>query len=128
MTAGGQRFQVLAGAYAVCRLEARTAIPTWAVGDFVSITSTADELSVICPAERVPIGVVADRDWRVLKLVGPYAFSTVGVLASVATPLAQAGISLLVTATYDTDYVLVKAVTLTRAVAALVAAGHVRAD
>jgi hypothetical protein len=92
------------------------------------VTATEDELSVICPAAEVPDGVQADRDWRVLKIAGPFAFSTVGVLASLAAPLARAGISVLTVSTYETDYLLVKTDALDRAMATLVAAGHVRIE
>ena len=122
----GQRFLVLPGLYAVCRLASGSASPAWATGEFVSITATGDELSVICPAGHVPAAVQAVRDWRVLKLVGPFPFTAVGVLASVAGPLATAGLSLLAVGTYETDYLLVKAGSLDEAVAVLTAAGHAR--
>ena len=122
----GQRFRALAGTYAVCRLNAESPVPAWAVGPFVNVTFTPDELAIICPAERVPGGVRAERDWRVLKLVGPFPFTAVGVLASLATPLAKSGISLLSIATYDTDYFLVKSDVFNDAVAVLVAAGHTK--
>jgi uncharacterized protein len=122
----GQRFRALPDPYAVCRLAPDSSVPAWAVGPFVNITFTADELAIICPAERVPLEARAERDWRVLKLVGPFPFTAVGVIASLAAPLAQAGISLLSIATYDTDYFLVKASVFDDAVAVLVAAGHTR--
>ena len=50
--------------------------------------------------------------------------NAVGVLASLASPLAKAEISLLAVATHDTDYRLVKAGALASAVAALTLAGH----
>ncbi len=68
----------------------------------------------------------AERNWRVLKLVGPFSFNAIGVLASLATPLARAGISLLSIATYDTDYFLVKTEVFEDAIAVLLAAGHTR--
>jgi hypothetical protein len=126
MKAPGQRFRALPGRYAVCRLRPDAAVPAWASGSFVNITLTDDELAIICPAEQVPLDVRAERDWRVLKLVGPFPFTAVGVLASLATPLARAGISLLSIATYDTDYFLVKHDVFDDAVAVLVAAGHTR--
>jgi len=126
MKAHGQRFRVLPGLYAVCRLAAGSPIPGWTAGPFVNLTSTDDELSIICPAEGVPAQVRAERDWRVLKLVGPFPFTAVGVLASLASPLAHAGISLLSIATYDTDFLLVKQEVLDDAIAVLVAAGHTR--
>lgn len=110
----------------MCRLERDAPWPTWARGTFVSVTATDEELSVVCPTNVVPAEVTAERDWRVLKVVGPFAFTAVGVLASLTTPLAQAGISLLAIATYDTDYLLVKSDSLESAVAALTAAGHMR--
>jgi uncharacterized protein len=122
----GQRFRALPGKYAVCRLTPESAVPAWAQGSFVNITFTNDELAIICPADRVPATVRAERDWRVLKLVGPFPFTAVGVLASLATPLARAGISLLSIATYDTDYFLVKGDVFDDAVAVLVAAGHTK--
>jgi len=124
--APGQRFRALPGRYAVCRLNAESAVPAWASGPFVNITFTADELAIICPAERVPADVRSERDWRVLKLVGPFPFTATGVLASLATPLARAGISLLSVATYDTDYFLIKGDAFEEAIAVLIAAGHTR--
>ena len=124
----GQRFRVLPGAFAVCRLERGAPWPEWARGGFVSVTATDDELSVVCAADAPPANVTAERDWRVVKIVGPFAFTTVGVLASLAAPLAQAGVSLLAIATYDTDYLLVKSDTLEKAVATLAAAGHRRIE
>lgn len=122
----GQRFRALPGNYAVCRLSPDVAVPGWAAGPFLNVTLTDDELAIICPAERVPADVRAERDWRVLKLVGPFPFTAVGVLASLAGPLADAGISLLSIATYDTDYFLVKSEAFEAAVKVLVAAGHTK--
>jgi hypothetical protein len=48
----------------------------------------------------------------------------VGVLVSLATPLADAGIPILAIGTHDTDYVLVREADLDRAVGALQHAGH----
>lgn len=126
MKTPGQRFRVLPGEFAVCRLSPDTAVPAWATGAFVNITFTDDELAIICPSAQVPVEVRAERDWRVLKLVGPFPFTAVGVLASLATPLARANISLLSIATYDTDYFLIKTEAFDDAISVLVAAGHTR--
>jgi uncharacterized protein len=109
---------------AVCRLEPESAIPEWVRGTFVSVTRTAAELSIVCDEEAVPSGIVADRGWRVLETVGPFAFDVTGVAASLSGTLAGAAIPLLLIATYDTDYVLVKSELLARAVEAFRAAGH----
>ena len=51
-------------------------------------------------------------------------FSMIGVVASLVTPLAEAGISVFVISTFDTDYLLVKGSELEKATAALCAVGH----
>lgn len=118
--------QLLPGEFAVCRLPPNAPTPAWAdSGDFSSVTRTADELSIICPAAQVPAGIKAELGWRLVKFAGPFDFDAVGLLASVTAPLAQAGISLLALGTFDTDYLLVKAGQLEDALRALKSAGHI---
>ena len=47
-----------------------------------------------------------------------------GILASLTQPLAEAGLSVFAISTYDTDYLLVRDVTLGEALATLRDAGH----
>ena len=117
---------ILSDTLAICRLSADEAVPDWAmIGEFVSITHTAAELSIVCAAEHVPSDVKADRGWRALQVEGPLDFAMTGVLASLAAPLAQAQISIFAVSTFDTDYVLVKEPSLTLACEVLRQAGHV---
>jgi hypothetical protein len=119
------RLSVLGERLAVCSLDPRTQIPAWAASTpFFSVTRTFDELSVVCPEEHVPAGITCKRGWRALKLEGPLDFGLVGVLASVAAPLAESGVGVLAIAAYDTDYVLVKEEQLDLATAALRERGH----
>jgi hypothetical protein len=112
--------------FAVCRLNADAAVPTWAsAGKFFSMTRTAEELSVVCPQSLVPDGVRCERDWRCIRVAGTMDFSMIGVVAALVTPLAEASVSVFVLSTFDTDYMLVKESDLERALAALRAAGHV---
>jgi len=116
---------LVTGEFAVCRLPATDPVPAWAGSTvFSSVTRTADELSILCPAAQVPAGLKAERAWRLLKFQGPFEFGAVGILNSVTGPLAQAGISLLAVATFDTDYLLVPAARVDDAVRTLQAAGH----
>jgi uncharacterized protein len=111
--------------YAICRLEAGAPLPAWAGGgDFLSVTRTARELSVVCADSMVPESAHAERHRRLLQIEGTLPFSLVGVLASVAAPLAQAEISTFAISTYDTDYLLVSDKDLRRAEEVLEAAGH----
>jgi hypothetical protein len=115
---------VLPETLAICRLEREARIPEWATGDFVSITRTRDELSIVCDERHAPPGVKADRGWRALKIEGPLDLSLTGVLASIAVPLAEARINIFAISTFDTDYVLVKADRVTEAIGVLRRAGH----
>ena len=115
---------VLPEPLAICRLDREAGVPSWAVGDFVSITRTNDELSIVCDECNVPLGVKADRGWRALKVDGPLDLALTGVLASIATPLAEAKINLFAISTFDTDYVLVKADRVAEAIGVLRNAGQ----
>src|SRR5215472_14118389 len=94
--------------YALCRLEPNGLIPYWALmgDDFISLTRTKSELSIICLQENVPEDIQSERDWRCLRVEGHFDLSTSGVHASLAIPLAQADISILAIATYETDHIL----------------------
>jgi hypothetical protein len=109
---------------AVCRLAPDAPIPSWAQGAFVSITRTHAELSIVCDEDAAPHGDQIDRGWRVLEVTGPFEFTVTGVAAALTAPLAANGIPLLLIATYDTDYVMVKDELLERTATALRDAGH----
>jgi hypothetical protein len=116
---------VLPEEFAVARLEASDAIPAWAMqAPVFSATRTPDELSIVCARPHLPPEVRAARGWRCLRVAGTIDFAATGVLASIAGPLANAGVSIFAISTYDTDYVLVPEHALAAAIAALTAAGH----
>jgi uncharacterized protein len=111
--------------FAISRLAAGSPVPTWATqGPFFSVTRTGDELSVVTELSLVPAGIQSQPGWRVLKVHGPFVLSEIGVLAALATPLAEGKISLFAVSTFDTDYLLVASETLSAATAALERAGH----
>lgn len=121
-----QRFSILPGEWAVARLAPDASSPPWALAPaaFCAITRTADELSIVAPAAAVPAGIRAEGGWTILRLQGPFAFDQTGILASFAAPLAEAGIGIFATSTFDTDYLLIKTSQMPAAIAALLAAGH----
>jgi hypothetical protein len=115
--------------YAVCRLPAGTPLPASLSSgpddkSVISVTWAPEELSIICPADRVPSDAVVETPWRCLRVVGPLDLALTGVLASLIGPLAEARVNIVTFSTYDTDYVLVPTVRLAEAVAMLSAAGH----
>ena len=64
------------------------------------------------------------RGYVAMRVEGTLPPELVGVLVSLAKPLADAGIPILAIGTHDTDYVLVREVDVERAVDALRRAGH----
>ena len=92
--------------------------------DFCFIARTDHEISLVCPAERVPAYTAAREDgWRALRVEGTMEFSLVGILAELSGILAEAGVSIFAVSTYDTDYILVKEQQRKTAIDALAARG-----
>lgn len=109
----------------ICRLDRDAPIPPWALrGDFVSITRTAEELSIVCSQPELPPDTPHEPDWRCFQVAGPLSFSLTGILATLTRPLAEAEISIFAVSTFDTDYLLVRADDVSRAIVKLTLAGH----
>lgn len=119
------KFRWLNGSYAIVRLAPDAALPDWATkGEFTSISRSADELSIVCPAENLPPGVESQHRWICLKLEGPFPFSLTGVLLSFIQPLSSNGIPIFAVSTFDTDYVLIQEEYMGHALNTLQEAGH----
>jgi hypothetical protein len=120
------QLRLLAPTYAVARLDGDAPLPGWFSfgGPFASATRRDDELSLVCVEDAVPPDAAAERGWRALEVAGPLDFSLTGILASLAAPLADAGVSIFALATHDTDVLLVRSAQLDVAVGALENAGH----
>jgi uncharacterized protein len=114
-----------AGALALVRLPADVPVPAWVTGDFLSVTRTSSELSIVCDADGVPPAAWDKDPWTRLEVAGPLDLSLTGILADIASCLADAEIPLFAIATYDTDHVLVRQRHADGATAALRSAGHV---
>lgn len=100
---------LLPDTFAICRLPASAALPAWAAtGPFSAVVRTSEELSMVCVEQSAPPDVACARGWRGLKVAGPLDFALTGVLASLAGPLAEAGVSIFAISTYDTDYLFVR--------------------
>jgi hypothetical protein len=103
------KFRWLPGTYAIVRLAPDAPVPGWAAkGDFISITRTAGELSIVCPTDILPSDVHSPQRWVCLKLEGPFPFSQTGVLLSFIEPLSTKDVPIFALSTYDTDYVLIQ--------------------
>lgn len=118
------KLSILKSNFSICRLAPDVALPAWSLrGEFFSISKTEEELSIVCEESLVPDDVKSEKNWRALKVEGPLDFSLTGVLASIASPLAEAKISIFAISTFDTDYILVKSADLESAKGSLISAG-----
>jgi hypothetical protein len=110
---------------AVCQLAADAPVPDWATrGGFHALVRSPGELTVVCDASHVPGDARSQKGWRCFSLAGPIAFTETGVVASIAVPLAAAGVGIFVISTFDTDYILVRDHLLDRAMDTLCGSGH----
>jgi len=109
------------GRLAISRLAPDASLPDWALNSsgFLTLSRTADELSVVSQEENVPDEVRSEKGWRALKVEGPLDFTLTGILTYLLQPLAQQKISIFAISTFDTDYILVKDDKLAEATAAL---------
>ena len=110
------------GELSIVRLSPHAGLPAWL--DFearplVSVTCSANELSIVCPADLVPQDHRSEGPWRAFEIIGPIDFALTGVLASVLDPLAGAGLGIFALSTYDTDWILVRAEKIAAAQATL---------
>lgn len=124
------RVRLLEGAYAVCRLAATADTPPTPDrgAGFWSLTEVGEERSLVCLEDLVDgawsDGATVVGGWRILEVLGPLDLGLTGVMASLAAPLAGAGVPIFPIATHDTDWILVPGAQLDVALDALRGAGH----
>lgn len=119
------KLSILPQGFGILKLSQNEEVPKWAFqGQFYSITRTREELSIVCEESWIPKSLDYNQDWKAIQVIGPLDFSLTGILSSLSAPLAQAGISIFVISTFDTDYLLVKAHQLDQAKEVLSTAGH----
>lgn len=117
------QLEALGQAFSVCQVEDYSLVDLEDAYCFIG--KTEEERSLVCPTAAVPPNVIRrDDGWRAVRIQGVLAFSLVGVLAKIATILADHGISIFAISTYDTDYILIKQENYQRALEALDANGY----
>ncbi|ULQ60233.1 ACT domain-containing protein [Brucepastera parasyntrophica] len=109
--------------FAVCKLEKPS--PFSFHGDFVFLAQTEDEISLVCRSDHIPENVLACEDgWEILKIEGSLDFSLTGIIAGISSVLSERQIPVFVVSTFNTDYILVKAVVMKEAIQALEENGY----
>ena len=116
------KLQRLSKTFSVCKLSDISGIPWQEEHCFVS--KTDEELSLVCETEHIPATALAREDgWRGFRIEGMLDFSMVGVLARIASLLAEHEISIFAVSTYNTDYIFTKAESFDPALALMQQAG-----
>ena len=87
--------------------------------EFYSITKTDEELSIVVNEDVNILSNVVEYNWKAIKIVGTLDFALIGILSKISNILAQAKISIYAISTYNTDYILVKADKLEKAIKVL---------
>ena len=115
--------QVLPQAFTVCQVSDVSTVDF--TREFVFLSKTDEELSLVCETAFVPANTIAREDgWRGFRVCGVLDFSLVGILAKISGLLAGHGISIFAVSTYNTDYVFTKTDVFERAIAALGEKGY----
>lgn len=93
--------------------------------DFYFVGKTDEELSLVCRTEDTPEATTErDDGWKGFRIEGQLDFSLIGILAKIATLLADNGISIFAVSTYNTDYILVKTEKFDKAMEVLETTGY----
>jgi len=104
--------------------------------DFVAVTRTSDELSVVLPsglvqylsfhreADTADVNFEEEGGFRSMKISGILDFSLIGIISGLSKVLAEAHIGIFVVSTFNTDHILVKESNLEKAVKVLQQNGH----
>jgi hypothetical protein len=119
------QLSLLKDKYGICTLPNTAPIPGWAAAQsLASITRTEKELTIVCRREIIPSQYQSDLNWRCFKIDGSFDLNQVGVISSISSPLAEAGISIYVISTYDTDYFFIQEHNLEQTISVLSGSGH----
>lgn len=93
--------------------------------EYCFIGKTDEEKSLVCITSEVPENTIQrDDGWKAFRIQGVLDFSLIGILAKIATVLADNGISIYAVSTYNTDYVLIKKENYQKALEVLQTTGY----
>ena len=115
--------KVLEHELTVCKVADITGVDT--SKDFYFIGKTDEEISLVCKTDDTPEKTTErDDGWRGFRIQGVLDFSLIGILSKLSAILAENGIGIFAISTFNTDYILVKAENIEKALKALSDAGY----
>lgn len=99
--------EILNKEFAVCKLQGVENINL--NDEYCFIGKTDEEISLVCEESSIPSDCIeCEKGWKAFKIKGTLDFALMGILAKIATLLAENNISIFAISTYNTDYILVK--------------------
>lgn len=120
------KLKVLKDTFSIHRMSANSDIPSQVYqSEFFAITKTDEELSIVCSSSIKIQAEMSNNGWSCLKVLGPLDFALTGILAKLSAVLAESKISIFALSTYDTDYILVETLNLSRAKRTLAASEYI---
>lgn len=115
--------KIIAKDFSVCKVEDFSQINL--EEEFCFIGKTEEERSIVCETNNVPLNTTQREDgWKAFRIQGTLEFSLIGILAKIATILAEEKIGIFAISTYNTDYILTKTENFQRAVETLEKKGY----
>jgi len=119
------KLELFEDTFTIHRFSPSAKIPDEVFGEaFFNIVKTEEELSIVCRNSLTLNSERCHQGWSCIKVSGPLELNTTGILAKLSKVLADVHISIFAISTYDTDYILVKADKVSKAVAALKDEGY----
>jgi len=92
--------------------------------DYMFTAKTEEEYSIICPEAIAPKECIKiEYGWKCFKIAEDAAFEKYGMIAFLADIIAKQETGILVVATFDTDYILIKEEKMEQVKNALIEAG-----
>ena len=99
--------QLLKGDFSICKVAGEEYFPGGL--DYCFTAKTDQEYSLVCPTDKVPASsLVRDDGWKGFRIQGLLDFSLVGILAPIASLLADHKIPVFVISSFNTDYIFVR--------------------
>lgn len=117
------KLEVINGDFTVCQVADYSQVDL--TQKFTFAETTDEENSLVCLTTNTPANTIKrDDGWRAFRIQGPLDFALIGILAKIASLLADKQISIFAVSTYNTDYVLIRQEKFTSALDVLAANGY----
>ncbi len=117
------KIQIIEHDVSICKLNDLSLVDF--TDEFCFVGKTDEELSLVCTTSHAPSHTLQREDgWKAFRIQGILEFSIIGILSNISVLLSENGISIFAVSTYNTDYILTKRETFSKALKILEDAGY----